>query len=300
MQHALVTKTEQALNEIIEKNHRERSVDSKVYSQKGDYLDTCVYRASVPRALNLWQLFIELCERKGHKVEVVKETSPYVYQVYWTTVFVSNFPVRIRLYQRTKYRERSMLYAIQEAKWAKRKQLEEELNARVPPLVFSIVHSRSLDCTRTWADSYNEPLEEKLERFLKAIVEVARDFEGKKRREEREERNRQRSEKKARIERERVEELRKGVRAWEYAQTVREYLARAIQASESSAMNEGQRRRFEKWVKWANGYADSVDPIHCVSTNVKRKQTPYDRADDYRNQQGLFDYLAARGPQFPN
>jgi hypothetical protein len=205
------------------------------------------------RAAWIMDGFIKRFEREGFRVSV-KDQSTLV------ELNGQSVPVRIR----------EGLQQVQIPPEQRKDSWQNMLYRPNGTLHFEIVHSYSPD--RLCSDSARWRLEEKADRIVEKLRERLEEL---KRREERwqaekimkqhealreAERQRERAEL-----RQRAESLVKDVEAWHQSEKIRAYLAAFRTTMEKWSGPIDASTEVGKWLDWASGYADSIDPLKPVS-----------------------------------
>lgn len=117
-----------------------------------------------------------------------------------------------------------------------------------------------------WSDRKNEPLENRLNEIVAAIVTQLEIMVSEKRRKEDEERRRQEAFRQREAERQRREKLEADAALWRKSENLRDYL-NAYEAKlirEKGKIEPGGEE--SEWLKWARGYADSFDPLKKIAS----------------------------------
>lgn len=120
-----------------------------------------------------------------------------------------------------------------------------------------------------WSDRKNEPLETRLNDVIAGVVALLEGLVAEKRRKEEEERRRQEAARQREEENRRREQLETNARKWRDCQDVLNYLdayeARLIKEKGTIAPDS----RDAEWLRWARDYAESLDPLNKLFSNVK-------------------------------
>lgn len=220
-------------------------------------VDVDVTVGSVDRALTIFDALIKALEARGYPVDIVEKE-----QVSSTLVRVGVDPVRIAI------DERVTLIDDADGDAGTRSQSRSEEYAPTGRLTFKICESY-LNIRRTWGDSAKKRLEELLNDIVIGIVVASEAL-----REQREEREAREREWRAKEERRHQEEQRRqeegvrirkleaSMRAWRKSRAVRDYVAEMRRASATAGLPDDS--PVAEWLRWADGYANRLDPTHGV------------------------------------
>lgn len=251
--------------------------------QRPKRLDVEVSKASIARAMAIWDYLLKDWESRGWEVEVEEENFR------WSTwVIIDEVSIPVRMFE-TVIHTKHVRTPEEEERVKRNPWLHNVPYEHVNPsglLFFGIVNWYGV--RRKRGDDQRGRLEDKIGKITEimegeakketARAEAAEQFqqaveerrkaraEEKKREEEEQARLRAlREEEQARLraleeaQRRRIERLRTGVDSWRFASQAREYLA-ALRAAFADSPVEVPSADAE-WLKWADEYIDSIDPI---------------------------------------
>jgi hypothetical protein len=247
--HPLVEKTRAALKAC------RPSEWSRSLVFDAECLDVRVSPASLPRALRIMQALIEALEQRGYKVSLHKRDRH-------RGIAVSMFGERVvfHLVERTKQVVTGKDYP----------RYELVPNGR---LCFQIGDWWP---TPSLTDGTTKRLENRLNEFVVKLLEEAFDEQRRREERDREEAQRQERERLRAIEEEKRREEAKKIKqwdewmtAWKRARQVRAF-ARAIRRAHSP-IREGS--NIATWLQWADGYANSIDPLRPVPEEDARSSS---------------------------
>jgi hypothetical protein len=250
-------------------------------------LKVSVTRPSLSRALRVMDALLKALEDRSYQVEVTKalsreeadrarytDTPSNV-----TRALVSGEWIQFGIFEKqTTIRETAEPpkgmrgQALQSWTLSNRPVVRYEPNGQ---LDLRILNCDGLGVRKTWSDSKRQTVEQGLGAFV-ASIEVAAEA-AKQQRLEREERHREWEEKRrleeearnrAREEAEREKQFEEKLDCWRLARDAREYVreARALVADANGTVEEGS--PLDQSLKWAEAYADRVDPLTALRGKV--------------------------------
>lgn len=222
------------------------------------FLDVEAGDGTLDRALRVMDSFLKAVEARGYGAKVSRDS--------WgkaTRVFCADVDAEVQVSLSESYRE-----VERELTPAERKKPPYLIDNRLVTVPSGKLTFRARDrysVIKWWKDKKDDPLEQRLNEVVAGVTAALE----RKRREElarREEKRRRAEEQRLREEEQaRREELHREASAWRQAEEIRAYL-RAYEGRlrERGGLAPGSEE--EIWLRWAHGYADSLDPL-CEEGN---------------------------------
>jgi len=232
------------------------------YGRLHGRLDLHVSKASLNRALRIADALARAAERRGYKVENSKQ-SPYP-----TQMVIGEERVKFKLFEKSDRRERELTAE------EKRKPAREIRDRWVytPSGVLSFEIDEYTDYwQKRWTDRLNKPLEEQLNDIMVGLIVTAEALRARRLRWEEDARRRREAERSYYIEEKRRTSLNKQVDSWHHCQRVREYL-QACERSMTDGKSALEPGGEARWLAWAQGYANRLDPLKNGSLEVAVRQ----------------------------
>lgn len=251
--HPLVIKTKQ----FLDKSKTEDSDPVIIPSGEG-YLSLDISQFQVARALLIMDALFKALEKRGYKVNVVKD--------YWgETTQISKEDQVVEISIREQIRK------------VKRELTPDE--KKKPPYLLNIpdVYQPSGKLTlkikyrysnyATWNDRKNELLENRLNEIIGYVIGVIERLVEEKRQKEEEERQRQEAIRRREEETKRREKLEADANQWRKSENIRSYIA-AYEAKLIKLKGEiVPASEDDEWLIWARRYADGLDPLNRIAKN---------------------------------
>lgn len=225
--------------------------------EKG-YLNVSVSPVQAHRALLIMDAILKASEKRGYNVTVSSG-----HQGEETRIVKEGEEVRVSLYEHIR----------------KVKQELTPEEKKKPPYLLSIPDKYQSDGKLTvkinvrwssyqkWSDRKNEPLENRLNDIVAAIVALLESLVYEKRRREEEERHRQEVIRQREEEKRKREQLEADVYQWRKSENIRDYL----DAYETKLIKEKGRiisgSSEAEWLKWAREYASNLNPLNKLFSN---------------------------------
>ncbi len=215
-----------------------------------------VSKTSLHRALCIMDALLKALEKRGHSAEVTKDGPMATY------ILIGAEKIKVRLSEKATRSERELTAE-------EKKKLAHTISNRwvyspSGKITFEIDEYCGA-CQKKWTDKAQNPLEDQLNEVLAGLILVGEALRLR-RIEHEEEQRRQREQERRRMEdQERRYYLDQHLKAWSESQRLREFLS-ACEASLVERKGELATDRPEaKWLRWAHGYADRIDPLKSGS-----------------------------------
>lgn len=213
---------------------------------------------TVDRALRVYDALIKALEARGYAVAVVEEAQGPA-----TVVRIGQDAVSVVIEERVDRDERPDA--------AERRAVGADRYEFVPTgrLTLRAGHYAMDVRRRAWGDGSKLRLEQQLNDVIVGLVDASEalraerlEREARQREREAEEERRREAERRRQEEVGRVRALDASMRLWRKARAVREYVAAMRAAAEAAGL--AQDAPLVAWLRWADGYADRLDPAHAV------------------------------------
>lgn len=227
------------------------AVPSDEYGRVYSYLNFCVSKAALGRALRIMDALIRAAEKRGYTVEISKQI-PHPPQM-----VIGDVRRSFRIFEKSNRSDRELTAE------EKRKPLSSISNRWVftPSGQLAIETSEHGSYwERKWADKPNKPLEEQLNNVMVGFILSAEESRIIKLKWEEEERRRQELARCRQIEERRRAMLDRHVELWHKSQAIRTYLQACEQTIAAQEGNIEPDSPEACWLHWAGGYADRLDP----------------------------------------
>lgn len=223
------------------------------YGRMHGYLNLRVSKTSLGRALRITDALLRAAEKRGYKVEISKQ-SPYLTL---TQIRIGDERMAFRIFEKSDRRDRELTME------EKRKPLSSISNRWVytpsGQLIIEVSEHGSY-WERKWADKPNKPLEEQLNDVMIGFILSTEESRVRRLKWEEEARRRQEAEHRRYIDERRRATLDRHAEMWHKSQNIRTYLQaceQSIVAGEEVVASDSSEAR---WLRWARGYADRLDP----------------------------------------
>ncbi|MGE5574485.1 MAG: hypothetical protein ACM3ZU_15965 [Bacteroidota bacterium] len=250
--------------------------DHPVVGLRPHTLDIRVTKTSSGRALRIMDTLIKALERLGHTVVVDKRSGR-------TVVQIGEEKLPIRLTERVKQVDH--ILTPQEAEKKRKGQyFWAPTHDYLPTSELALAIESYRIARRNWRDGKKKRLEGYLGSFIFALVQAAEN-ERTWREEQERERQRRIEEELRRLElehrrekeMERFKALEQDALDWQRARRIRDYV-RAVEQNARRVKDRAERARRRKWIAWAKGKADWLDPLSRKADPIlgtrKRSQEP--------------------------
>lgn len=226
---------------------------SNEYGRMYGYLDLCVSKAALGRALRIMDALIRAAEKRGYRVEISNQ-SPHP-----TQIVIGDQRRAFRIFEKSNRHDRELTAE------EKRKPLSSILNRWVytPSGQLAIETSdHGSYWEKRWLDKPNKPLEEQLNDVMVGLIVNAEKSRIRKLEFEEEARRRREVEHRRYIDERRRAMLDRHVESWHKSKNIRMYLEACEQSLTSSEGSVNRDSPEARWLIWAREYADRLDPTN--------------------------------------
>jgi hypothetical protein len=265
--HPLIVKTQQALKGI------KPDTTGLIVTGRQGVLEVRISPSGIPRALRIMDALIKALEKRGFQVTLKKET-----EWQWSTrVSILGEDIAFALWEGNEAYE-PVLTPAQQREKEKYPFMYDRAHYRPSgKLSLRIRDSYSVRRSDGWEDNDKKKVEERLNTFVMALIRKAlrekmermerqkREREWQERRRLQEEQERQRREQQARL-----EKLEQEVTAWNKSQLIREYVEAVGKAAEKQGADLCSDSELSRWITWARGVADWLDPSERKAQELLR------------------------------